>query len=580
MKKRTYIGVSTTFHDPAVAVLNDQGDVLFAEAAERYLQYKRAPFCEPAPLLYLPEILKDHVGPGHEIVVATSWGEQFTQYLERFSTSGFFTFDSVRTLEKKMTRSLVDSHNERALLSELHIGQQRAGHSVLIATERTFGHSNLELRRFNHHETHAAYGCFTSQFDEAACLVVDGLGGTAASAIFEFRDGKLDRKKQFTGRESIGFYFGLITELCGWDPAKGEEWKVMGLAPYGKEDGELRTMINRLWRVESGRIRASTEEEIASAIHDIKAYVANGDDQTQANLALEGQLGFERLMQNQIEATKSLVDSENLVLVGGCALNSTFNGKINSDASPTDVLFKNLFVPSAPADDGNAIGAAMLALEQDNPGASNQKRLLSPYLGKDLSAAKLDRIANGEPRVKHLGESVSKFAAERLADGKLVGWVQGRSEFGPRALGNRSILADARPEGAKDAINAKVKYREAFRPFAPSILHEHGPDWFEQYQNTPYMERTLHFKEAVKGQVPAVVHADGTGRLQSVSKELNGRYYDLISHFHALTGVPLILNTSFNIMGKPILHSAEDALLMFYTTGIDVLVVGDYALEK
>ncbi|TXM95779.1 carbamoyltransferase, partial [Methylobacterium sp. WL103] len=162
----------------------------------------------------------------------------------------------------------------------------------------------------------------------------------------------------------------------------------------------------------------------------------------------------------------------------------------------------------------------------------------------------------------------------------LVGWVQGRAEFGPRSLGNRSILADPRPEGAKDALNAKVKYREAFRPFAPSILAEAGPDWFEAYADSPYMERTLVWRESKRDQVPAVVHADGTGRLQSVTPERNPAYAALIAAFAEITNVPILLNTSFNVMGKPILHTAEDAILMFYTTGLDALVVEDWIVVK
>ena len=281
-------------------------------------------------------------------------------------------------------------------------------------------------------------------------------------------------------------------------------------------------------------------------------------------------------MQAQLKETEANVASSNLVLTGGCALNSSFNGKILDATGP----FQSLYVPSAPADDGNAIGAAMLAFDDDNPGERARKTFHSPYLGKDLSQASLERIADRESRIVRLGDEVTKRAAECLAEGKLVGWVQGRAEFGPRALGNRSILADPRPAGAKDMINAKVKYREHFRPFAPSILHEHGDQWFENYQESPYMERTLKFRQEVRHRVPAIVHQDGTGRLQSVKREWNSRYYDLINNFYALTDVPLLLNTSFNIMGRPILHTPEDALLMFYTTGIDVLVVGDYIIEK
>jgi carbamoyltransferase len=267
--------------------------------------------------------------------------------------------------------------------------------------------------------------------------------------------------------------------------------------------------------------------------------------------------------------------SSNLVLSGGCALNSSYNGKI-LERSPFDALH----VPSAPADDGNAIGAAWLAYQEDHPDWRPAPGFMTPYLGSTVSTEPLERMAAWEPRLRRVGEGIPAVAAQILAEGKLLGWVQGRAEFGPRALGNRSILADPRPADAKDLLNAKVKYREAFRPFAPSILAEHGPDWFEAYQDSPYMERTLRWREAVRSRVPAVVHEDGTGRLQSVTAERNPRYHALISAFHALTGVPVVLNTSFNVMGKPILHTAEDAILMFYTTGLDALVIDDWLLTK
>jgi carbamoyltransferase len=183
-------------------------------------------------------------------------------------------------------------------------------------------------------------------------------------------------------------------------------------------------------------------------------------------------------------------------------------------------------------------------------------------------------------KLKHLPDTVHQEAARLLAEGKLVGWVQGSAEFGPRALGNRSILADPRPPDMKDKINSLVKFREEFRPFAPSILDEFGEEYFENYQVSPYMERTLKFKESAKKKVPAIVHVNATGRLQSVRREWNPRYYDLIKSFFELTGVPMLLNTSFNIMGKPIIHSVEDAIGLFYTTGLDALILEDYLIEK
>jgi carbamoyltransferase len=276
-----------------------------------------------------------------------------------------------------------------------------------------------------------------------------------------------------------------------------------------------------------------------------------------------------------VAETRALVPSSNLILSGGCALNSSYNGKIVGNSG-----FANLHVPSAPADDGNALGAALLAFREDNPHAPPAAGLASPYLGSTVSSVVLERMRPHEKRLRRVGEAIVPETAKRLAAGKLVGWVQGRAEFGPRALGNRSILADPRPADAKDIINAKVKYREAFRPFAPSILADRAAEWFDNVQASPFMERTLAWKESVRDKVPAVVHADGTGRLQTVTPTLNPRYHALITEFDRLTGVPVLLNTSFNVMGKPILHSAEDAILMFYTTGLDVLVIDDWMLEK
>jgi len=258
-------------------------------------------------------------------------------------------------------------------------------------------------------------------------------------------------------------------------------------------------------------------------------------------------------------------------------LNSSFNGQVLEQTS-----FKALYVPSAPADDGTALGAALLAYDRDHPDRRPRADILSPYLGSRLSSDRLQDMVRfcGLPCVKHSPNRLCEETAQLLAQGKLVGWLQGKAEFGPRALGNRSILADPRSASMKDRINERVKFREPFRPFAPAILHECGADYFEQYQRSPYMERTLRFRPEVRNTVPAVVHVDGTGRLQSVKQEWNPRFYDLIQAFYRLTGVPLLLNTSFNVMGKPMAHSVEDAVSVYMTTGLDALVIEDYLFVK
>ena len=269
--------------------------------------------------------------------------------------------------------------------------------------------------------------------------------------------------------------------------------------------------------------------------------------------------------------------SDNLTLSGGCALNSAYNGQI-LDRLP----YRALYVPSAPGDDGNAVGAALLGWHRDHPTTPRPPRRQTPYLGTRLKSDAVERLARdgGFARVRQLRGALYDEAARMLADGRLLGWVQGRAEFGPRALGNRSILGDPRSPGMKDLINSRVKFREGFRPFAPSILHEHGPEWFEHYQESPYMERTLRWRAEVADRVPAVVHADRTGRLQSVTLEGNPEFHALISAFYHLTGVPILLNTSFNVMGKPIIHTVEDAASVFVTSGLDGLVIGEYLFEK
>ena len=575
---RYYIGLASTFHDPALAIVAPDGEVLFAEATERYLQYKRAPNCEPDPAPRMGSLIRRWIPEGAEVVVATSWGEEFSGFLDGSARAGAFDMPAIAALSPELNRSFVPERSERALVAELHLQQRRAGLGTLIGLDRAGGDRRFGgIRRYGHHLTHAAYACGSSPFAEAACLIVDGMGETGAAALFAYEGGRLRELKRHRGRGSIGFFFGLMTDLAGFDQAAGEEWKIMGLAPYGRRDPDLMDMLRRLYRIEgtrltfadAGTIRAVAAELLARRPPDAR-------QQGWADLSRCAQDAFEEMMGAYLAEARALSGSQNLVLAGGCALNSSLNGKVVGQHG-----FSALHVPSAPADDGNAVGAAWLALAEDRPNWRPLPGPATPYLGSTVSTEPLERMTAWEPRLQKLGlAGVVEAAADLLAEGKLVGWVQGRAEFGPRALGNRSILADPRPANAKDLLNAKVKYREGFRPFAPSVLAEHGPDWFEAYQDSPYMERTLVWREEVRTRVPAVVHQDGTGRLQSVTSERNPLYAALIRAFAERTGVPILLNTSFNVMGKPILQTAEDAILMFYTSGLDAIVVEDWLLTK
>jgi carbamoyltransferase len=586
-RMRFYLGLATTFHDPALALVGPDGTLLFAEATERFLQYKRAPNCEPDAPARVGPLLKEFVPPGAEIVVASTWGPQFSGFLRGQSQAGTFDLTALAGYPTELNASFVPEQAERVFIADLHIAQERAGYGTLLAlTEdvRTGGGTPrarvVGQRRYPHHLCHAAYGLWGSPFQEATALVVDGMGETGASAIYRLAQGRIEEVKRHRGRGSLGFLYGLITDLAGFDQVKGEEWKIMGLAPYGRPDPDIAAILARLYRIEGSRVRFADAGTIRAVAAELLARrPADALEHGWADLARCGQDLFGTLMDALVAEAHALAPSDNLVIAGGCGLNSSYNGRVLG-RSP----FARLHVPSAPADDGNAVGAAWLAFQEDNPGWAGppeEARPLSPYLGSRVSTAPMERLAEHESRARRIGhEGVTREAARILAEGGLVGWVQGRAEFGPRSLGNRSILADPRPAGAKDALNAKVKYREAFRPFAPSILAEAGPDWFEAFADSPYMERTLVWRPEMRGEVPAVVHEDGTGRLQTVTAARNPAYAALIGAFRDLTGVPVLLNTSFNVMGKPILHTAEDAILMFYTTGLDALVVEDWIVVK
>jgi carbamoyltransferase len=454
-----------------------------------------------------------------------------------------------------------------------------SGGNIADILRTDFGNNKVSYVKFDHHHAHAAIASFTSPFDEAACMIVDGYGEGGSISYFEYRNGRLRELHRVKGEESLGFLYGVCTNLCGFNSEKGEEWKLMGLAPYGKLDSKILEAFRALVKVDGLSIRYPSLRSVNAWFDQIKTYTrAKGSSPMDlADFAYTTQHFYAEVMTKLLNSLYALKISDNLTIGGGCGLNSSYNGQIVGLTS-----FKHLHVPCAPADDGNALGAALLAYFQDHPERKPKGVVQSPFLGASLSKrtiANLAKFGRIGP-LRHLPGTIHRATAELLAEGKLVGWVQGRAEFGPRALGNRSILADPRPLDMKDRINTLVKFREEFRPFAPSILDEFGQEYFENYQVSPYMDRTLTFKESVQKKVPAIVHVNRTGRLQSVRREWNARYYDLIYAFYELTGVPMLLNTSFNIMGKPIMHSVEDAIGLFYTTGLDALAIEDYLIEK
>ena len=601
--KKNYVGIACTMHDPAVAIVNSRGQVVFAEATERYLQNKRGISSPPVDVIRVERLVAEYCEPDADLVLARTWTDS---KLPRQRIFRRFIDWSLRMRGKALARRAPKTRDGQVLpfpradiglarwmvesqantigraFSDIRMGVhwralkdfvtgQRAGDgppapAKIRPARRTY------LADYDHHLTHAAMACYSSPFEDALCAVIDGWGEGSSTACYRWKNGRID---PIGGPQrstvSLGGFYGVLCLACGFDPMRGEEWKVMGLAPYGQLDEEIMALLEP-WVVVRG-LRFTSELSLAQQ-RRMLGVLARFD---RADLAHTGQKLFERRMYELLTNLAGHGDTRNLVIGGGCALNSSATGKYVGNTP-----FEQLHASCAPGDDGNALGAALHAFHRDHPGQAPDASASSPYLGSTLADETMEQMRSLGRVQGHSSwpGKIHEKAADLLADGKILGWVQGRAEFGPRALGNRSILADPRTPDIKERLNEHVKFREEFRPFAPSILHDYGDEYFESYQESRYMERTLRFREGVLDQIPGVVHVDGTGRLQTVKREWNERYFLLIEAFHQRTGVPVVLNTSFNVMGKPILHSVEDALAVFWTSGLDALVLGDDLIEK
>lgn len=582
---KNYIGLANTFHDSALAVVSSSGEVVFAEATERYLQNKRSINCVPDFFHRAYQVVRRHTEPGAELVVAQSWSDRTPALMQA-------TLDEVSREEQRLEelfgevpefmRTHVSSRKyyARALTNLFHHTGNTLAYELNQAGDRGYL-TELDHRKYDHHLTHAAAACYSSPYQEAVCAVIDGLGEGSSTCCYRYRDGEITAIDEVPNQSpgSLGLFYTLVCVTCGFGHLTGEEWKVMGLAAYGEHDPELYDLFRQMIRVDGLTIHFADDATLFGLLQKIHRRRRKPEESPFAavDLAHAGQKVFTEVYFEFLSNLQQLGISGNLVLSGGCALNSAANGRVLDEAG-----FDDLYIFSAPGDDGNALGAALLAYHQDHPEARSSATIQLPFLGSTFSEEKIGKMRQfGPTGFEQLPDAeLYRRTAAALAEGKIVGWATGRAEYGPRALGNRSILADPRDPEMKKKINARIKFRESFRPFAPAILHEFGSDYFVGYQEAPYMERTLPFREEVRDKVPAVVHEDGTGRLQTVKEEWNERYYRVIREFYEQTGVPLVLNTSFNVMGKPIIHTVEDALAVFYTSGLDVLVLGDLYLEK
>lgn len=490
------------------------------------------------------------------------------------------------------------------LLNRFRNRQARAGVDRLL--EETFPGDSFrgQLHPVEHHLAHLSSAFHVSPFREAVAVSVDGFGDFASSAWGIGRDTRIDVTNRVFFPHSLGIFYQAITQFLGF-LQYGDEYKVMGLAPYGQPTyvKELRRLVELL---PDGRFALRTEyfrhhkqsapfqwengspefDELFSEglVELLGPRRTRGDalEQRHMDLARSAQAVYEEAFFHLLEGARGSSGLTDIVIAGGCGNNSVANGKIRR-LTP----FQRVYVHAAPGDQGGAIGAAFAVWHQ--LGGARKFSMDHAYWGPSFSDAECGRLLDARAEALEAEGCVITHAADRrslcthvagaIADGKVVGWFQGRMEWGPRALGNRSILGDPRRADMKEILNSKIKRRESFRPFAPSVLAEYVADWFEEDDAVPFMMQVFQIREGKRALIPAVTHVDGSGRLQTVCGDTNPLYAQLIEEFRALTGVPMILNTSFN-ENEPVVCRPEEALDCFLRTRMDVLVLGQWRVER
>ena len=385
----------------------------------------------------------------------------------------------------------------------------------------------------------------------------------------------------------MGSFYSTFTEYCGFTP-QSEEWKLMGASSYTKNETVYKKLKNLIDLKPKGKFEIDLNFFNHYQFHRPKYYnnelieylkidPRHNDKKPMKkiyfDIANSAQRIFEEVYFHQIKYLKKVSNSDNLVVSGGCAMNCVANGKINKKTG-----FKNIFISPVPDDSGACMGAASYVANEIYKKKKNIY-VKNFYLGPSFSNKEIEiKLKKYQIKYNYI-QNVEKHAASEISSGKIVAWFQGQLEFGDRALGNRSILGDPSKK-IKDLINKKIKYREKFRPFAPAILKEFSSEYFESDQSSNYMELALKFKKKVINKVPGVVHVDQTGRLQTVNKKNNYKFYKLINEFNKITKIPIVLNTSFNIQGEPIVCSIEDAIKNFYLSGLDKMYIGNYEISK
>lgn len=602
MKK--ILGISAFYHDSAAAILED-GVILAAAQEERFTRKKHTPDFPVNAIKYCLEYSGYSIDELDAIVFYDKPLLKFERLLETyyaFAPKGllqFLTAIPAWIKEKMFIKKIIYDQ-----LEEIH----------------NYNKKKLLLLFSEHHLSHAASAFFPSPFYESAILTIDGVGEWASASISYGQDNSIKMLKEMHFPHSVGLLYSAFTYYLGFRVNSGE-YKLMGLAPYGnpeaKQTNDFITIIkNNLISIkEDGSIWLNqsffdystglkmVKDDKWESLFGFPAVAADGKiEQKHCNLAYAIQKITEEIVLKMAKEAKKLTGSDYLCLAGGVALNCVANGKLLKEN-----LFKDIYIQPAAGDAGGALGAAQAIhyLYFDQKRVINGKydsmngAYLGPYYSDKEVITALKKHKAVYNKIEPFDDLCSKVAI-LLNEGKVVGWFQGRMEFGPRALGNRSILGDARNNEMQKKLNLKIKQRESFRPFAPSVLAEDSADFFNLASASPYMlliadvieERRNHLPDNYnkldlweklyfqRSDIQAVTHLDFSARIQTVHKDTNYRYWKLISTFKKLTDYGIIVNTSFNVRGEPIVCTPEDAFKCFMNTEMDYLVVNDYLLEK
>ena len=587
------LGISCFYHDSA-AVLLENDNIVAAAQEERFTRKKHDDSFPTNSIKFVLSKKNINISDLDAIVFYEKPFLKFERLLETyiaFAPKGF----------KSFCLSIPLWINEKLF-------QKKNIFNYLKKIDKNF--FDIKKIKFSeHHLSHAASSFFTSPYEKSVILTLDGVGEWATTTCGIGDNNKIEIKKEIHFPHSLGLLYSAFTYYLGFKVNSGE-YKVMGLAPYGKPKYTKLIFDNLIDLKEDGSFRLNMKYfDYATGLTMTNKYFNNlfgrkvriaeteNLDQFHMDIAASIQDVTEKVVLRIAENLKNEYKIDNICLSGGVALNCVANGKILKNQ-----IFTNLWIQPASGDAGGALGAALAYLhhEKKYPRKVNSNFMKGSYLGPEFSDEEI------EENLKSLKINYTKFAddsfydliSEELAKGMAIGWFQGRMEFGPRALGNRSIIADPRSDNMQKKLNLKVKFRESFRPFAPSVLRENVSEYFELDCDSPYMLLVANIKNEIKiinkndeafgidklnqkrSTIPAVTHVDYSARIQTVNKNTNKRYYDLISKFKEITGCPILVNTSFNVRGEPIVNTPTDAYNCFMGTELDYLVIGNCILEK